>query len=501
MTQDLTSLAREQLDLWALTNPRDAYDLAEQYKRLKIRVAREDVNEFIELVMRDEQTGNPIIQAPVHQRFQELASRHKRLILWSHIEAGKTSQISVGRTLWLLGRDPSIRIAIVSKTVRQAMKIMRTLTSYIEKPGIIHEVFPHLRPGSRWGGMAFSIQRQTNAKDPSVQAFGTNVSSVLGSRLDHVVMDDVLSYETTLTPGQRQSLWDWYHASLSGRLTEEASVTIVGTAFHPEDLLHRLAENPAWHWERFPILNKEGKSNWPDRWSLQRINDKRIELGPHEFARQMLCIARDDSQARFKREWIELALRRGDGKRQAYALSSIPAGYRTFTGVDLGVRVKQGADLTVLCTIIVHPDETREILCVESGRWAAKEIISRIVDTHQRFGSEIIVENNAAQQYIIDFTKGSTAIPVRPFTTGKNKYHPEYGIESLATEMANSKWVIPANGLTPAHPELQALVTEILYYDPAAHPGDRLMAMWFAREAARQKKPVAKVRRINLLSR
>ncbi len=36
------------------------------------------------------------------------------------------------------------------------------------------------------------------------------------------------------------------------------------------------------------------------------------------------------------------------------------------------------------------------------------------------------------------------------------------------------------------HPEVDAWVNEMLYYDPRSHTGDRLMASWFAREAARQ---------------
>lgn len=477
------------------SDPRRARELYQQHRQLRIRVAREDINEFIELVMRDEFTGNPVKQAPVHMKMQELAEKHNRLIIWSHIESGKTNQISIARTLWRLGRNPNLRVAIVSNTVRQSMKIVRSIANYIEKPGIIHEVFPHMKPGAKWGGMALSIQRKTNAKDPSIQACGTGVGTILGSRLDHVAMDDVLTYDNTLQPNQRNMMWEWYHSTLAGRLTEQASVDIVGTAFHPEDLLHRLAENPAWHWARFPVLDKNtGQLNWKERWPASRIEAKRIELGPHEFARQMLCEARDDNEARFKREWINLCLARGNGKTPAFALATIPNGFRVYTGVDLGVRTRDGADITVLFTIIVHPDETREVLCCESGRWAAKEIIEKIKDTHERFGSIIVVESNAAQDYIRQFITADSAIPIRPFNTGLNKIHPEFGVESLATELANGKWIIPNHGGAMT-PEINAWVNELMFYDPNSHTGDRLMASWFAREGSRFKqKKGAKVR-------
>jgi len=64
---------------------------------------------------------------------------------------------------------------------------------------------------------------------------------------------------------------------------------------------------------------------------------------------------------------------------------------------------------------------------------------------------------------------------VRPFTTGRNKVHPEFGIESLAAEMAAGKWIIP-NRDGKMHSEVEALINEMLYYDPKAHTGDRLMS-------------------------
>jgi hypothetical protein len=65
--------------------------------------------------------------------------------------------------------------------------------------------------------------------------------------------------------------------------------------------------------------------------------------------------------------------------------------------------------------------------------------------------------------------------------------------------MQNGKWILPCQG--GRSPELQALVSEMLYYDPRAHVGDRLMALWFAREAARMGAVQAQVGRLDLLSR
>lgn len=481
-------MPRAELAHWIRKNPKRAQAVREAIYWMRVRVAREDPNEFCELVLRDEATGGPIRQAPMHEEFHRLALDHKRLLVWGHIESGKTVQGSIGHTIWKIGKNPRIRVVVASGTTRYASRIVSAIRRYIEAPGPIHDVFPTLRPGPIWSQTAIAVEQvgqKGMPKDPTVQATSVGVASLIGARTDDFIGDDLLNYRNTLLPSQRQATKDWFYGVPMSRLTPGATVRLYGNAFHPEDLMHELAATGEYVWRKFPVLDAEGRPTWEERWPLDRIEHKRVEVGPHEFARSMLCIPRDESQARFKREWIEVCLKRGEGVMPAYAMTSIPAGYRVYTGVDLGVRAKAGADLTVLFTIVVHPNEDREVLWVESGRWAAKDIVDRIVDTHRRYGGLVVVENNAAQQFIVDFTKSSSAVPVKPFFTGQNKMHPEFGIESLATEMANGKWIIPAIGGRPATKELDAWVSEMLYYDPQQHTGDRLMASWFAREASR----------------
>jgi hypothetical protein len=442
-----------------------------------------DVNAFATSVLRDEETGFPLRQAKLHQMWHKLVDENERLLLWSAIEHGKTTQLSVARTLWEIGCDPTKRIAVVSNTHGQAEKIVRSISKYIESSDALHAVFPNLIPGDQWTSTKLTVRRPFVSKDPSIQAFGIH-GNVLGARLDRVILDDVLDYENTKSKKQRDDLWDWYHATLEGRLTKRGRVTVVGTAYHPDDMLHRFARAPGWKAFRYPVMNDDGSSRWPERWPLDRIAKKRIALGPMEFSRQMLCIARDDSSARFKREWIDRCLFRGNGRSLAFGLSVLPPGIKTYTGVDLAVQQHSAADSTVLFTIAVHPNGDREVLCIEAGKWAGPEIVAKIIDHHRRFFSIAIVENNAAQDFIIQFARGMFAVPIRPFTTGRNKAHPEFGIESIAAEMAGGKWIIPSSEGRCA-PEVDAWVSEMLYYDPTAHTGDRLMASWFAREGAR----------------
>lgn len=486
---------RERFVDWAHRNPGAAQTMLEAYRRARLQRCREDINEFIEYVGRDEETGAPLRQAPIHQAFQGLAEEHPNLVLWSHIESGKTSQLSVLRPLWLLGRNPNLRIGIVSNTVSQAKKIIAAIQSYIERSEQLREVFPELQQGPKWSEQALTVKRSSHAKDYSIQALGVH-GAVLGARLDVVVLDDILDYENTRTPAQREDLAKWLSATIFGRLTREGRILVVGTAWHPDDILHRLGKTPGWKAFRFPVLEPgTNKPRWSERWPVDRIRKVAIRLGALEAARQLHCRARDDEEARFKREWIDRCLARGEGRQLAYALAAVPMGYRVYTGVDLGTSPNKKSDLTSMFTICVHPNEDREVLAIESGRWTGPDIVKRVIDVHKRYGGIVLVESNAAQKFIKQFTNDQSAVPVLPFHTGNNKHHPEFGIESLAVELENAKWIIP-NTQGRSSPEVEAFISEMLFYSPDAHTGDRLMAAWFAREGAAGR--IGKVKRIQV---
>lgn len=463
--------------------------------------ARWDINAFITAVMRDEKTGLPLDQAPVHETWHQLAEEHDRLLIWSAIEHGKTTQLTIARTLFELGRDPTLRTVIVSNTAGQAQKVLRSIKRYIESSPELHAVFPELRPtADNWTSSSITVRRNTMSKDPSVQALGIH-GNILGARVDRLYMDDLLDTENTHTARSREDCFLWIQANCLGRLTATARVLIVGTAFHPDDTLHRLARFPGWKAFRYPVLDDQGQPRWPERWWAARIQQVRDTLGPLEFARQLMCVARDDSEARFKKDWIDWCLLRGEGKTLCYGMDKLPPGFKTYTGVDLAVQQKDASDLTCLFTIAVHPAGDREVLNIESGKWAGPDIVSKIIDHHRRYMSICIVENNAAQDFIVQFARGQFAVPIRPFTTGRNKAHPEFGVESIAAEMAGRKWIIPAHNGQAAHPEIYQWVQDMLFYQPTAHTGDRLMASWFAREGHRLASQRIETGRLDVLSR
>lgn len=473
-------------------------------------LARDDCALFCELVLSDEETGTPIELAPMHEEWLRQAQTGANMVVWAFPESGKSQLFSIGRTLWLLGRNPRLRIAILAAAERQVKKLIASLRRHIENNKVLHQIFPELQRGDLWTDHAISVKRPGIIKDPSVQAISPN-GAIQGARINVLIIDDVLVEENTRTAYQRDKIATWIRVSAFSRLSRKSQVVVLANAFHPNDFAHELAKQ-GWWAKKYPVISDKGVPVYPSRWPLDRIQKVRDEeLGPTEFARMMLCQARSDEDARFQAAWIDKCKLRGLGYPMFRTLEEFvnwvgseywnkkkivwdfraprfrpPPGFLILTGVDLGVSKRDSADPSVLFTILVWPDGTRQVLNVRRGRWQSGEIIRQVVDVHTLYRSAFFVENNAAQEYLVQWLASDHPdIIVRGFRTGKNKRDKAFGVESIAGELEDALWLIPQNVDGSVHPNIKVWEQEMLYYSPDGHTGDCLMASWIAREAAR----------------
>jgi len=463
-------------------------------REIQVAEARHNAAAFVEYALSNEKTGEALANAPFHNEWHEFLDVTPRAVLFAPVEHAKTTHVAVGRTLHALGRDPNVRLAVISNTSRQAEKILSAVKLNIEENPRVREVFPLLRPSSRfadpWHGTAITIERSTIAKDPSLQALGIG-GPLVGSRLDGAILDDVLDFENTRTTEQMAKLVEWSETTLLTRLTEGAFLHVIGTPWNQSDLLHHMEARPGFRSRRYSAVENPHdawelwRPIWPEQFSRERLKAIHDDMTPQTFVRKYFCLVTTNEMARFRVEWLDAAV---DAGKVYPKFPLAPLRYGSggllpcFTGVDLAVGKTARSDLTVILTIAVDSAGRRIICDLQSGRWQAPDILARIKATYDRFGSVITVEDNGAQSFLLQWAM-DWQIPVTPFTTGRNKYDERYGVESIAVEMRAGEWVFPSGG--GLDPELTALRQECLGYDPTAHTGDRLMALWFAREAAR----------------
>lgn len=414
-----------------------------------------------------------------------------------------TNQISIGHVLWRIGTDPNCSIAIMTNTGGLASRVIGSLKTYISESLEFRDVFPNVRPGEKWSETAFTVTRETIRKDPTVQAVGLT-GSIVGSRLDGLIIDDIDDIDSTHTQEARNATEAKVRKQALTRLGIDGWAVAIGNVWHEDDCMHRLAKTN-WKVLEFPVMNPDGEGGFvsrdPETFPIERIHLIRDEdVGPVEFQRLYMLQARIDGEQRFRPEWIDAALLKGKGLTLCTeGLPSIPRGCRAITGVDLGVKQKASSDPTAIVTILEMPQDGQrveyQILNIVKGRWNAEEIMNNVTAQQRLFGSEVWVESNGAQDFLIQLLNmNGSGIPVRAFWTGKNKFDPAFGVESIASEMALGRWWIPSFEGTrdSTEMEVEQLVQEMLAYTPGNHTGDILMALWIARESARTSRATSK---------
>lgn len=474
-------------------------------RKALIKRARKDPIAFAEFVMVGEQSQQPIRCAPIHLEWQTYLTQNPWAVLVAPVESGKTTQL-VSRVLFEIGRNPNIRIAWISLGEDQAIKVIGIVRRYIEESTRLREVFPHLkrstRQGHLWNKHALEVERSPFIRDPTIRAYGQG-TAIPGARLDLVICDDVLDEKNTHTLDLAQGVVAWFDTSVLTRVQDDARkgvrgrLWVVGTPWADYDLLAELPKRKSFASRVFSAVeNPDDKPNkwrpsWPEVWPLKRLMHRMGGMLPSNFARKYLCRVVNDINSRFPEWAIRMACDAGRGLRMLNRRPLLWPGPRAlpcWTGVDLGVGEEEGDDLTTLVTVALREDMRRQLVKIESGNWTSDEIMDRIVETHYRYESRMIVESVAAQKFLLQFVRKHRKIPVEPYqTTGQSKWDEAFGIESIAVELRQKLWIFPSGETgNEFDPEFTALRFEMLSYRPNKHTGDRLMGLWFAREGIRR---------------
>lgn len=459
-----------------MTQKTKRYSRARQ-RELRLYHARNDINAFIAYVF---QQNN----AKMHRRWHRRADKYPNLVLHAPVEHGKTLQMATYRVLFKLGHNPDARIAIVSNTAVQAQRILGTIKEMIESNARFHEVFPNVRPGRPWRQDQITVARTQTLKDPSVQALGV-CGPINGSRLNLIVLDDILSYTNTLLDKPRIKTFEWIQNEVINRLLSDGRLIAIGTAWKSNDAMFELAKLPGFHHHLDKAIDDDGNILWPEEeggWSRERLEARRKQLGEFAFSRQFQNEPRNDALARCHSAWIEQCIEPSLQLGQRVTSDQ----WQIVTGVDLAVGPGRARDLTCLFTIASHrKTKVRRVIDIQAGQWQKPEIIERIVAAQREYCSTVVVESNGAQEFIVqDLREVGPSFPVRAHqTTAANKHHEVYGVESVFSELERKKWEIPD---PEKHPEVAEWIAECVYFAPDSHTGDRLMACWIAREELRR---------------
>lgn len=455
--------------------------------RLEIEQARTDPNTFMEFVFRDRQ-GNRFRQQWFHEEWQNAISQYPRLMILASQEHGKTEQI-IGRILWWLGRDPSQRIKIVGNSDEEAKKRVSAIAEHIERNVRLHLVFPQLKPSQRnaWTFFKIFVNRDFISKDPSVEAKGV-LSSGAGGRADKLIFDDPVDLRNTFqNPSLIPKVVEAHDNVWDNLCDPDAQRIYICTPWVKNDLTHVLKDRKKYHVLQYFCGDSDDpyKPLWADKWGPEQLKEKEQTIGMRAMDRAFRGIPLSQEDALFDK--IDLCVNWREG------LEKIDAGWPRYTGVDLAISKSEKSSYRVIFTIAKGPDGKRYPIEIKRGRWGPIDTAKEVYATWERHNPQIVmIENNAYQDAFLEWCaeyagreKGQV-LPLRAFTTGKNKFDPSVGLPSLAAEIDNQSWEVlmgKRHDLT-CRCSFCVWLKEMKDY-PIGEHDDTVMASWFAREASK----------------
>lgn len=430
-----------------------------------------------------------------------------RFFLMAPRDHAKTSK-TVERCVWWLAQDPNQRIKIVCASDDRAVDIAGAISENIRKNEYVREVFPSIRPDNSrsWNMHQLFVERPgIGIKDASIEAFGV-FSTATGGRADRIVFDDIIDPTNAQSETLRKKVKYLFYEVWLNLLEPEGTATVLGTKYHEDDLYTDLEQKCETHeagwfiWKKPCIVKKSiiketprGKSRifahkplWEEKFSMEFLENKRIDIGEKAFARQWLLKTVSDEDMTFEGPvWIA-------GAR----VEDVPKEWPRFMGVDLASALSGRGAYTVLFTAALSPDRHRYPLEIVRDRLTFNQICDLIVQQYLKHRHyNIKVESNAFQTAVYQhIVLTHPEIPISSIVTGAQKADAKVGIPSLALEFEKGLWIVNRD-----KPNLNeesvwtAWLSELIAYPNGKHT-DTVMANWFCREAIRQMEDVSRIR-------
>lgn len=213
----------------------------------------------------------------------------KLVLVLGHPESGKSTLISLWRVLYLIARDPDVRIALVSKSSTKAQDLLMRVKRYLTEDHLYADTERNLIADfNGWkpvhGDLEWSMDsifvrhRKSGERDPTVQALGIG-KQIYGTRLDYLILDDALVLDNQISELSRERIDAWFTNEALSRV-QRGQAIVNGTRLFPFDLYGQWKKswtsNRLFRGVYIPAITDEytpsERPTWPEYWELEGSN-------------------------------------------------------------------------------------------------------------------------------------------------------------------------------------------------------------------------------------
>lgn len=269
---------------------------------------------------------SPHLEAPIHlkavvEALERAEHEPTRVVISTPPQHGK-STVVLHSLIWRLLRNPAQRHAYITYAAQFARDQMYQASLLAQHAG--------LELASE------SLDRWRTAQGGGVVATGIG-GPLTGYAVDGVlVVDDyVKNRQEAESPTHRERTWAWFTSTALTRVHPGASVVVVATRWHPDDLAGRLIRE-GWEWVNLPAINEAGEPLWPEHRPLEWLEAQRRQIGEYDWHALYMGQPRQRGGVLF---------------REPTYYDELPSdGYRRARGFDLAYSARRSADYSVIIT-------------------------------------------------------------------------------------------------------------------------------------------------------
>lgn len=398
--------------------------------------------------------------ADIHNEWFNLLSTEKNLIIVAPRGHAKSTVITVVDNLFDICNQNEKYIMIISDTPEQAKEHLSNIVEELESNERLINFYGRLYEGRK----TIRGQKEKWTENEIITKTGIKIVAkgwrlkTRGARFKEdrptkIVLDDVESDETVNSETMRNKLKDIFERKILNLGSFDTKIRIVGTILHFDSLLQHEVDNPRPGWTiKFYKSIQENKPIWPEWWTMDRLIEKKTEIGSLAFEQEFQNNPIDPQVQIIKpKSYYEGNLDFNTLDCYAY--------------IDLAISEKETADYTAIVTIGRHR-ETGKLYVIDPVRirGSVEDQLNLVYEQNSKyryleFGVESVAYQKAFAQILQNRSNQSGIyIPVIEIQVDKDK-------------VRRTQEIVPyiENGTILFNKNHQDFILELVQFPKSAH--------------------------------
>lgn len=300
--------------------------------------------------------------------------------LWAR-EHGKSSIITFGLTIWDILNDPEVTFGFFSHTRPIAKAFLRQIMREFESNKVLHAAFPDILWGEdikqspKWSeDDGIIVKRKSNPNEATIEAWGLVDGQPTSKHFKTLLYDDIVVQASVNTPEMIEKTMSGLEQSYNLGVTYGGRKRMAGTRWGFNDAYATVVSRGTFKLRFHPGTEDGTETGKPVFWTPQIMKQKRVDMGPYNFATQILLNPKADHLQGFKRDWLR-------------TFKNIPPGARmnNYLLVDAASSKKKGSDYTSMWIVRLGGDGNYYCLPLVRDRLNLAERTERLFAIHRKY--------------------------------------------------------------------------------------------------------------------